>query len=288
MQIQTMVRNAYHSALQAQFKRTIARAAASTQLPPPMRRALTRTLSGPLSASERERLEAIAALRTRLESCDDTIEVVDFGAGSPQSNRSEEEMMRGVVVHTSVSECARASKDALWGTLLFMLVREYGFRRVLELGTNLGVSAAYQASALDLNGDNGRLITCEGAPELADRALANVRSLGLNNVRVISGRFADTLPRVCEYEGPFDFVFIDGHHDEAATLRYFEEILPHTVPGAAFVFDDIEWSAGMRQAWATVERHAAVRSHAGLHQLGICITDPVASSAQGHPAVTTP
>jgi predicted O-methyltransferase YrrM len=107
-------------------------------------------------------------------------------------------------------------------------------------------------------------------------------------VRVISGRFADTLPQACEYEGPFDFVFIDGHHDEAATLRYFEQILPHSTPGAAFVFDDIEWSAGMKHAWATLERHPAVRSHAGLHQLGICITEPLASPAQGRPAVTAP
>lgn len=283
MQIQRLVREVYRGAVRSKDRQIIAQAAAD-QAPGPLRRALERTAAAQASPQERQWLEAVAELRVRMDACDEPIEVLDFGAGSPQSRRPEEEMARGVPVRMSVAECSRASKDDLWGLLLFMLVREFGCARGLELGTNLGVSASYQAAAMQLNG-GGTLTTCEGAPQLAELSRRNIAGLGLDNARVVTGKFTDTLPEICERDGPFDYVFIDGHHDEAATLAYFRQILPHTEPGALFVFDDIEWSAGMRSAWNSLERDPSFARAVGLHQLGICLRQAV-SSPEDAPAVT--
>ena len=286
MHAKTMLRNAYHAVRQQQDKRAINRAA-QLETNPALRRAFERAATHALSADERRRIAEIAALRAQLDASSEKIDVLDFGAGSSQTGwRTPDEMTHGVTVPLSIADCSRASKDDLWGTLLFMIVRETGARRGLELGTNLGISAAYQAAAMQLNG-GGLFVTCEGAPALADRARKNFEHLGLDNVRVVTGRFADTLPEVCRTQGPFDYVFIDGHHDGDATLEYYRQILPHTVAGAIFAFDDIDYSAGMRSAWDRLRGDTAVKHPVEFPRFGICVTDP-GGAAEGRPAVTAP
>jgi len=56
------------------------------------------------------------------------------------------------------------------------------------------------------------------------------------------------LPQVLRESAPFGFIFIDGHHEEQATLNYFEEIIPYAGQNAIFLFDDIYWSIGMNRA----------------------------------------
>ena len=63
------------------------------------------------------------------------------------------------------------------------------------MGTAVGISAAYQAAALALNG-RGTFTTLEGAEPLADIARDNLRRLGLGMVEVVVGRFEDTLDAV--------------------------------------------------------------------------------------------
>jgi predicted O-methyltransferase YrrM len=86
------------------------------------------------------------------------------------------------------------------------------------LGTCLGISTSYLAAALKLN-LAGSVVTLEGAETKARLAAQNFRELGLSNVCTIVGRFQDTLDDVLE---PIKFAFIDGHHEESATLAYFE------------------------------------------------------------------
>ncbi|HEX7116836.1 MAG TPA: class I SAM-dependent methyltransferase [Steroidobacter sp.] len=58
-------------------------------------------------------------------------------------------------------------------------------------------------------------------------------------VRRESGRFDDVLPGVLSEMGSVDYVFIDGHHEEEATNRYFELVRPYLSDIAVVVFDDI-------------------------------------------------
>lgn len=112
------------------------------------------------------------------------------------------------------------------------------------MGACLGISGAYQAAALELNGA-GKLCTMEGAPAFAQVAIGNWKSLGLSErVSVAIGPFHTTLAAVLATGRPVDFCFIDGHHDEAATMQYFEQVLPCLAPAALLVFDDIRWSRG--------------------------------------------
>jgi Predicted O-methyltransferase len=222
------------------------------------------------SDTEKAWFEKIEKLRTSIDSDTSLIEITDYGAGNPNDNRSSQQMYEGSTSTARLCDVNIASKSAFWAKILFSLIKEFKPQRALELGTCLGISASYQACAMLLNG-LGNLITLEGSPSLAQRARKHVLALGIDNIEFIEGRFQDTLPLLLEQKKPFDYVFIDGHHDRTATIDYFNQIAPYLSQGAVLVFDDISWSEGMRKAWQTISHDNRIKSILELGQIGICI-----------------
>ena len=223
---------------------------AQPDLPGPAGSALRRAAMLSLSPEERRAEVAIDALRRRLRQSAECVEVVDYGAGTRGGARPPVR---------DVSDVYRAAATGpAWGRFLFGLARGLQPRRVLELGTNLGVGAAHLAAALALTeeegGPAGRLVTLEGAPALATLASGALARLGHSvgadacRVRVVVGPFAETLPGVGE-GGPFDLVFIDGHHQAEAALDYLDTLRPMLAQGAVVVLDDVEPGRPVRQAW---------------------------------------
>lgn len=236
--------------------------------------ALERALDGPRNDGQKQWFDTIEALRTKLESDPTPLSITDYGAGSSHDDRSEQQMEEGVIVHKTVSDMCRASKPSFWASILFELIREYQPESGLELGTCLGISASYQSAAMELNG-SGSFLTLEGADSLAAVSTANLEQLGLDHrVSVMTGRFSDTLSAAIEKTEPIGYAFIDGHHDEHATIEYFEQLLPHLAEQAVLVFDDTSWTEGMKRAWRTITEHESVGLAVDLGAFGICIIDP--------------
>lgn len=245
-------------------------------------RILDATLRDQSTDPERNAMGPVEARRAALSVSTQPIELTDFGAGSPDAALSKEAMARGVIRHDTVGAvCRRASKSTFWTTLLFRLIREYRPKACIELGTCMGISASYQALALQMN-NQGLLLTLEGSPSLVEVAQASFAALhlGSDRVQVFSGRFSETLPVAFDRLGAIDYAFIDGHHDEIATLDYFAQIKARATPGAVLVFDDIRWSSGMRQAWQTIMQDPQVRIILDLGILGICILGPISMKKQ--------
>ncbi len=232
--------------------------------------ALKDTLGGGPDAADRARIVAIEARRAELASSKARIDVLDYGAGRPGDNRSDEEMRAGVLTTAAVADVCAASKPAFWAVLLYHLVRRLQPSSALELGTCVGISAAYQGVAMARNGQ-GRLRTLEGAPSIAALAQQTFDAVGLDNVEVVVGPFHETLSAALAAAAPLDFFFNDGHHDHDAVLRYFDEALPYLADGAVVVFDDISWSPGMRRAWTAIEAHPRVHASIDLRAMGITI-----------------
>jgi len=222
-----------------------------------------------LSSEEQAFVDRIEAERAALERSEETVEYLDFGAGpTGTTGRTADEMERGTPVTRRIAEvCRTSSKPPRAGRVLFELVRDHRPETCLELGTCLGISAAYQAAALELNG-SGFLYTLEGAPPLAERARGVLERLRLaDRVEVRAGRFVDLLPDLLSRH-EFDYAFVDGHHDERATLDYFDAIRPRVRPGGVIAFDDVEWSDGMRRAWDAIRTSDGVGSSWKRHGIG--------------------
>lgn len=237
--------------------------------------ALRGTFRKETSTDERNWVRAIERVRGELSSSRAEVLVEDHGAGSHGAqNGSPATGGPSSTISTSVvgSVCRQASKPPFWALLLFKLVRELQPATCLELGTCLGLSGSYQAAALKLNG-RGKLVTMEGADALAVLARKTFDTLALDNVLVVSGRFQDHLDEVLAEHRPIDFAFLDGHHDEQATVRYFEDIYPCLADQSVLVFDDISWSAGMARAWERVVADKRIQISIDLSRVGICLID---------------
>ncbi|MEO8882155.1 MAG: class I SAM-dependent methyltransferase [Devosia sp.] len=217
--------------------------------------AIDETLRNIGSADESQCWARIENYRRGLLASDRQIEFIDFGAGS------RTEWQAGGVINTGarsarrISDIAPASKSELWGRLLSKIVAFTGARNCVEMGTSLAVSASYIASALPFDGS---LVTMEGDSTVAAMAADAVKTLAPDRrVDIRVGPFDDTLDAVIKEMAPIDFVFVDGHHDRAATEHYYRRLLPAMRRGGVMVFDDIRWSDGMRRAWRTIRAEAS-------------------------------
>lgn len=164
---------------------------------------------------------------------------------------------------------ALMSVPARLGRLQMRLVRELEPRSCLELGTGVGISAAYQAAALELNG-RGTLTTVDAARRWSAVAAEGISRLGLSDrVEVLVGPIRDTLPATLERMSPIDYAFIDAEHTEAAMIAQFEMLLPRTAPGGVLMFDDIDFSAEMQRGWRAIHQDDRLAFAISLGRVGV-------------------
>lgn len=166
-----------------------------------------------------------------------------------------------------VSKAVMASKPERSCRSLFALAQAAGGGAVVEMGTNVGVSGAYIGAALE----RGRLVTLEGSAAKANLARRNFAKLGLENVEVVTGDFADTLEPTLDRGAPVDMAFIDGFHEGDATIAYHHRFKKVAAPGAVLVYDDIRWSEGMTRAWKEILADPDVRYAFDFDEIGVCV-----------------
>lgn len=90
-------------------------------------------------------------------------------------------------------------------------------------------------------------------------------------VEVAVGPVHETMLDALRTAAPVDFIFIDGHHDEQATKDYVTMVLPFLASQAVAIFDDINWSEGMKRAWSSIAAGPRCAAHFPLHDLGIAL-----------------
>lgn len=172
----------------------------------------------------------------------------------------------------TIQDACKVSKPPIPLLLMYLLIRALKPLNVIELGTNVGISSAYQAAALKVNGQNGRLTTLEASPYRLRLARELHRNLQVENVTYIQGLFSDTLNNTLSASGPVDFAFIDGHHQYQPTLDYFHVIWEYSIKkGTLFMFDDIRWSDGMKQAWSDIQADDRIGLSVDLGSMGMCV-----------------
>lgn len=200
--------------------------------------------------------QSIENLRQLLLHNQRILEVTDMGAGSCVKKNNTR----------AVSEIARSSlTPKKMSQLLFRIVDHYAPQTILELGTSLGITTAYLAAA----GAGNRVVTMEGASQVADMASRNFQKLGLSNIELVQGNFDDTLAPVLEQLKQVDLVFLDGNHRYAPTIRYFTELLPYLHEHSILVFDGIHRSREMETAWDEIRHSAAVTLSIDLFFIGL-------------------
>ena len=227
----------------------------------PIRAALRSAVAGRANEGEAAWIERIEARRLELRAAEQRTRTPDYGAPSANGGGFE---LSGPETTMGIAS-VMMSLAPPWCPLLMHLVRERDPRSCLELGTGFGISAAYQAAALALNG-HGELTTLEGSPEWAESAAATFAALGLDRIEQRVGPIAETLEDAAARRSPVDLVFVDAEHDGDATVAYFHTLLPHLADAALLIFDDADWS-GVRRAVNEVARHPRVTTTTRIGRL---------------------
>jgi predicted O-methyltransferase YrrM len=171
----------------------------------------------------------------------------------------------------TIRAACQVSKPPRAAFFLYCLVRAFKSSRVLELGTNVGISSAYLRAAGTRNPDPQQVITLESSRYRQRVAMRLHKELGLGGIGYVQGLFSETLASVLEEEIQPDFAFIDGHHQFQPTLDYLNQIAACATSGCVVVFDDIDWSEGMKRAWSTISGDQRFSVILDFHTVGVCV-----------------
>ncbi|UNI20549.1 hypothetical protein JDV02_006627 [Purpureocillium takamizusanense] len=113
--------------------------------------------------------------------------------------------------------------------LQLLLANSIGAKRVLEIGVYVGYSAMVWSQAV---GPDGFVTGLEFDPELAKIATDALAARDINNVNIIVGNAAETLPKLpLPQQGPYDLVFLDA--DKTGYSNYLSVLLARSAPSAA-------------------------------------------------------
>lgn len=200
--------------------------------------------------------DVIEKERNRLKSDNRKINVNDYGAGSSFTKSPERKI--AAIAGASLSGISKCR-------VLFNLADHYRCLKILELGTSLGISSAYFASA----NHKGSVITLEGDEEIAQIAGEVHKNLGIKNIDIVIGKFEISLADVLTNINRVDLAFIDGHHSKVPTIHYFNKIIEKCHNESIIVIDDIYWSEEMNSAWNIIISHTKVSLSIDLFDYGI-------------------
>ena len=200
--------------------------------------------------------DKIEELRAELLKDERIINITDLGAGSHVNNNKQKQ------VNTLAKNLLKPAKLA---QLIHRLAADQAPHNIIELGTCLGLTTAYLASAAP----DAQVISIEGCPETAAIAEENLSGLRITNAGILVGNFDKLLPEVIALLPQLDFVFIDGNHRKDATLNYFKWCLPNLSENSIMIFDDIYWSSGMKEAWNEIKAHPEVTVTIDLFWIGL-------------------
>lgn len=208
----------------------------------------------------REWIERIEGLRVKM-----------LNNGSPLVDGSLDEAGIYDGGNKTIASACLVSKPPRAAFFLYCLVRAFNSRRILELGTNVGISSAYLAAAGSGNATGKGLVTLESSRYRQRVAIRLHKELHLTNISYVHGLFSEVLAVALNGQVSPDFVFIDGHHQYQPTLDYLDQVAVHASAACVFVFDDIDWSDGVRRAWKVIQQDRRFSTVVDFRTVGVCV-----------------
>lgn len=177
--------------------------------------------------------------------------------------------------------CKKAASKKQWGQFLYHLVKNTDNPRILEIGTNLGISGSYMLEAM--KNRDGKFITMEGVPQLCEISAKQFSTIVPGSkFEIIQGLYDETFPKIIDKLIAYNLIFIDGNHKKEPTLEYFNALKSIIGQSAIFVFDDIYWSNEMKEAWKIIRNDKDVHFSIDMYELGVVVIDKNESQPKKH------
>lgn len=200
--------------------------------------------------------EIISGVRKMMEESDEILTINDLGAGSRYLSSSRR----------SISDISKKSSiRKRYGKVLYNIAQSYNGNNILELGTSLGISTLYLA----LGAPESKIISIEGCKILSTKAKENILRCNIDNTEIITGNFDQELKYVRGMGFNPSLVFVDGNHRKEPVLRYFTFLKEFIRPDSVIIFDDINYSSEMLEAWNEIKSDFQVSVSIDIFQMGL-------------------
>ena len=186
-----------------------------------------------LDKPKHQDLDRILALRRGLRHSNAKLFRKGYGAISKEEEDSLE------YLESSISCSHRRGKR------ICSLMQNLKPDRILELGTGIGISTLYIATA----SRDSLLISIEGEHARIKQAAKLISMFDLRNVELIRGKFEAVLSKLGTFGDKINFVHIDEDHRKSELLKNIKLIQPFLDDKAILLIDDIRWSKDMEEAW---------------------------------------
>ena len=198
-----------------------------------------------------EVMEITSAVRKDMAGSNETVSVNDLGAGSQYMSSSRRRL----------SDISRLSSiHNRYGRVLYNIAHYYNGKSILELGTSVGISTLFMA----LGAPDSRIISIEGCKTLAETA----KRCNIDNTDIITGDFDNQLPVISDMGFSPSMVFVDGNHRKEPVLKYFAFLKELITAESVIIFDDINYSFEMKEAWNEIKSDSQVSVSIDIFQLG--------------------
>jgi len=171
--------------------------------------------------------------------------IVDYTAGLGHLAHPELDLVRDEGRAEGLPIVHRAT-----GELLHVLVRATRAAHVLEIGTAIGYSGLWIATALT---DDGMLITLERDESRAQRARAHFAAAGVDRHTTVM--IGDANRYLHKIAGPFDVIFQDG--DKAQYSPMLDRLAELLRPGGLLITDNVLWDGDVVPGFANPSKHDA-------------------------------
>jgi len=205
-----------------------------------------------LNKSNETVFKDIENIRKKLLNNKNLINITDHGTGTNCLKKTGDD----------VSNISKSPKQA---QLLYRLVKYLKPKTIIELGTAMGLSTMYLASA----NTESKVITVDACPQRTLIAAENFKTLSFKNIELIVSPFDEALQKINNKITNSVMICLDGNHTKEATIRYFKNFLPFISDDSIMVIDDIHWSNGMTDAWNYIKQNPSVSITIDLFFMGL-------------------
>lgn len=212
----------------------------------------------------------IETWRKGLQDSKETIERIDYGAGSMLVGSRQEQKI-GAIARYALSSPFQCR-------FMARLAKFVQAKSILEFGSSLGISAAYLSSGIE----DGNVMTIEGDPALVSRAKKLFEELRLKNVHIIQSTFESYIASGVDKISSIDLLFLDGNHQSKALLTYYRELKHLFTPTTIIIVDDIYWSQDMHEGWTALIALPEVKQSVDCYYFGLLFFNPDFLEKENH------
>ncbi len=161
------------------------------------------------------------------------------------------------VVRTAVSKRV--------GQLLFKIANHYKPKRIVELGTSLGISTLYLATP----NSKSTTITIEKHPQIGALTQKFFTNLGVKNIEILTGVYEINYQKTLEQVGQPNLVYFNASLSAIELITCFEKGVGDIKPDSIFIISKPYFTKERAANWEKIKTYPVVKLTIDLYQLGI-------------------